>query len=66
MNRLKELREERGLTVKALADVVGCSDSQITLLERTGRRNVGFPFAEKLADSLGVEIHDVFPRERAA
>ena len=62
MNRLKELREAAELSAQQLADKIDCSDSQITRLERSGKRNVGLEFAERAADFFGVQIHDVFPR----
>lgn len=52
--RLKELREARGLSQRALADMAGVSNSTIARIETDSLRNVTLDMVEKLSDALGV------------
>ena len=54
-NRVKVLREHRGLTQKELADRTGLSALYISQIE-TGRANGGRIGLEKIAQALGVEL----------
>ena len=55
MNRLKELRTSRGLTIRALADLVGISHTQITHIEN-GKRNLTSKNASRVAGFFGVSV----------
>lgn len=55
MNRLKALRLSRGLTIRALADQVGISHTQITHIEN-GKRNLTSKNASRVADFFGVSV----------
>lgn len=55
MNRLKTLRLSRGLTIRALADQVGISHTQITHIEN-GKRNLTSKNASRVADFFGVSV----------
>lgn len=54
-NRIKELREERHLTQKELAEIL---EMQLTQYRRyeSGERPVPFDFVVKLADFYGVSL----------
>lgn len=53
--RLKELREEKGLTQVEFAERVGIGTSTMTRYE-IGDREPSLPIARKIADYLGVTI----------
>ncbi len=55
MNRLKELRLSRGLTIRALEEKVGISHTQITHIEN-GKRNLTTKNANIVADYFGVSV----------
>jgi len=53
--RLRELRESRGLTQAAVADVLLCDQSLYSKYER-GERSLPLELAAKLADWYGVTL----------
>lgn len=55
MHRVKELREARGLSARALALATGFSHSTIARLEK-GERKISSPQAVVLADYFGVSV----------
>lgn len=55
MYRLKELRLRRNLTIRALAEKVGVSHTQITHIEN-GKRNLTTKNAKIFADFFGVSV----------
>lgn len=52
---LKQLRKERNITQRALADAVGISPASIAMYE-TGGRVPSFEAAETIAEHLGVTL----------
>lgn len=60
-NKLRQLREERGLTQSELADQVGIVTSFISLMEH-GERQPSIDTLAKLADVLGVGIDELMGR----
>ncbi|MDD2510844.1 MAG: helix-turn-helix transcriptional regulator [Syntrophomonas sp.] len=58
-NRLRELREIRGMTQEELAAGVGVSRQTIISLER-GKYNPSIFLAFKLARAFGLSIEEVF------
>ncbi|ADI02097.1 helix-turn-helix transcriptional regulator [Syntrophothermus lipocalidus] len=58
-NRLRALREERGLTQEDLASMVDVSRQTIISLEH-GRYNPSIILAHKLARVFGLTIEEVF------
>jgi|GEM_PF-2912281 len=58
-NRLKELREEKGLTQEQVAGMLGVSVSHYNMMENC-RRNVSLDFAQKLSLILGKSIEAIF------
>jgi transcriptional regulator with XRE-family HTH domain len=57
--RLKELREERGLSMRALAQKSGLSANALSMIER-GRSSPSVSTLYKIADALGVPITSFF------
>lgn len=55
MNRLKELRKEKGLTQQGLADIVGVTKRTIIAWEN-GERDIKSDKAQILADYFGVSV----------
>jgi len=62
MEKLKELREEKGYTQDSLAREVGLSKGTISSYEQ-GLRSITVPSAKKLGQVLGVEWHIFFENE---
>jgi len=59
MNRIKELRLERGLTQTQLGNLLGTTSATIQRLE-TGKRQLTQKWAEKISSILGVELTSLF------
>lgn len=55
MNRLQDLREKRGLSIRKLAEQVGISHTQISRIEH-GTQSMSVPHAVALADFFGVSV----------
>ena len=62
-NRVKELREERGMTQAELADAVGVSRQSVNSIER-GRYVPSLPLALMFARVFEVNTDDIFSLER--
>lgn len=60
--RVRELREERGLTVRVLSDRTDLAENSISRIER-GERVPSSITVEKLARGLGVEPGELFDQE---
>jgi transcriptional regulator with XRE-family HTH domain len=50
---IKTLRQEKGLSQKALAEQVSVTDAYITMLESGKRKNPSLDILKKLAKALG-------------
>jgi transcriptional regulator with XRE-family HTH domain len=57
--RLRELRQRRGLSQEAFADVCGFARSYMSRLER-GVGNPSLDAIQTLADALGVDVVELF------
>lgn len=55
MNRIREVRKSRGLTMKALGKMVGCSESTISVYE-TGKHEPDNQMLLKLSEVLDASI----------
>jgi len=62
--RLKILRERRRLTLKKLADQVGCTGAHLSQIEN-GHTSPSIATLKKIAEALGVNIVDFFNEEKA-
>lgn len=58
-NKLKMLRQERGLSQQGLADEVGMSKSSINMYER-GEREPGIETVKRIADFFNVDVDYLF------
>lgn len=58
MPQLKTLRENKGLSVKALADKVGVTITSIYRYEQ-GKRIPTLPIARRIATALGVTVDEL-------
>ncbi|HPP07160.1 MAG TPA: XRE family transcriptional regulator, partial [Syntrophorhabdaceae bacterium] len=58
-NKIKELRISKNLTIKQLAELVDCTPSLISQLER-GKTDPSISMLKKIADALKVNIVDFF------
>lgn len=59
MNRIRELRTERGLTQEQLAEMIGTTDATIQRLE-TGKRQLTQKWAELISAALKVDVSVIF------
>ncbi len=57
--RLREIRQERGLSQEELAFKAGVHRTYVSSAER-GQRNVGLVNVERLAQALDIEIPELF------
>lgn len=62
--KLKELREDRGMTQARLADEAGISREHYNRLERWGGSSVTAKTLSKLCRALGVEVGEIWRDER--
>jgi transcriptional regulator with XRE-family HTH domain len=58
-SKLKELREERNMTIKQLAEKSGCTTSMISQIEH-GKSDPSISMLKKLANALETNIVDFF------
>ena len=59
MNKLKELRQEQGLTQEVLAKKVKISTDHLKKIER-GERNLSYSLASRIAKELNCNTTDIF------
>lgn len=57
MNRVKELREQKGLSQEQLADRVGAHYTTISKIER-GVQQLNVRWMERIAEALGVTVRE--------
>lgn len=61
--RLAEILDERQMTQKQLAEMVGLSENAISKLVGGSPRQIRLDTIDRLATALGVTIEDLFVRE---
>lgn len=61
-NKLKELRQARGLTAQQVAERVGMTQQGVSRIEQ-GRHAVSYPTLEKLLAAMGYTLKDLLPVE---
>ena len=59
-NRLKELREERGISQEKLAELSGISRTTLSKIENNEEVNVNTRTIAKLSDVFGVKPSEIF------
>jgi transcriptional regulator with XRE-family HTH domain len=65
MHRVRELREEKGLTQVRLAVAADMNPATLNRIEM-GKASPNLKTLERLADALGVEVGDFFPKFQAS
>lgn len=65
MERIRQLRKERGLSQAKLAVMADMDPATLNRLER-GTGNPNLKTLERVADALGVEVADFFPKARSS
>ena len=61
MNRLKDMRKARNLTVNEVAKAIGITQPALTRIEN-GHRNPSLHVAFRLANFFNVSLEDLFPQ----
>ena len=64
MEEVRRIRKERGLTQRGLAGLSGVDQATISMAE-SGKRRPHLETLDSLADALGVEVGDFFPKAEA-
>ena len=59
-NRVKEIREEKGLTLLKLSEMSGVSVGYICHLEKGSRKNPSIEIMEKISKALNKSITEIF------
>lgn len=57
--RIKDLREERGLSQRAFAPIAGIDRNYLAHIEN-GKRNVSIDLIEKIANGFGITVGELF------
>ena len=65
MEEIRRIRKERGLTQRGLAAASGVDQATISMVE-SGKRRPHLETLDSLADALGVEVGDFFPKAKEA
>ena len=63
VSRIKEIREEKGITQKEVCEKAKCTIVSLSRYE-SGKRNPTFESVERIANALGVSISDLCGEER--
>lgn len=61
---IKEVREERGMTQKELAELTGISIGYLSKIENNKMKNVSFDLIFKISEILNVEIEKLYFPDR--
>ena len=61
-NRLRELRQARGVSQEALADLAGLHRTYVSSVER-GERNISLQNIDRLAAALEVSLAELMPAQ---
>jgi transcriptional regulator with XRE-family HTH domain len=64
MEEIRRIRKERGLTQRGLAAASGVDQATISMAE-SGKRRPHLETLDSLADALGVEVVEFFPKAKA-
>ena len=59
-NKIKQFREEKGITLLELANISNVSIGYLSHLENGGRNNPSFNVMSKIANALNKNITDIF------
>ena len=59
-NKMKEVRKNKGITLKELSKKTGISEGYLCHLEKETRKNPSIQKMESIAKVLGKEISEIF------
>ena len=59
-NKLKKIRQEKGITLVKLSEISGVSVGYLCHLERGSRKNPSIEIMEKISKALDKSIADIF------
>lgn len=59
MSKIEDIRKAKGYTQEFVASAVGIATSSYNQYE-TGARNIPADIAQRIADTLGVEVGEIF------
>lgn len=57
---IKEIREERGVTQKELAELTGISQNYLSCIENNKKRNVNFEIILRISKALNIGIERIY------
>lgn len=60
VNKLREIRKEKGMTIKELSDISGVSVGYICHLERGTRKNPSRKIMKKISNALEKTMVEIF------
>ena len=60
INKIKQIREENGMTLEKLASLAGISQGYLCHLERGKRKNPSIEVMSNISNALGKSITEVF------
>ena len=60
INKIKKIREEKGMTLEKLASLAGISPGYLCHLEKGNRRNPSIEVMNKISNALDKSITEVF------
>lgn len=60
VNKLREIRKEKGMTIQELSDISGVSIGYICHLERGTRKNPSRKIMKKISNALGKTMVEIF------
>ena len=61
MNRVREVRLEKGLTQNDLSELTNVSQRHISLIENDQKPNLSLAVAKRIAKALGKTVHYLWP-----
>lgn len=63
--RVREIRKSKGLSQEGMAALAGVDRSYMGHIER-GEKNITLTKIHQISDALGIEVADLFPRNKTA
>jgi XRE family transcriptional regulator of biofilm formation len=58
-NRIREIREKKGLSLNKLSKITGISKSYLSFIERSKQTNPSITIVKKIADALGITMNEL-------
>jgi DNA-binding XRE family transcriptional regulator len=64
MNKIKEVREKKGISQRTLAWNAGTTDTTLRSIENNENYQTSLLIAERIAEALGIDVEDLFEIEK--